>query len=494
MWKRRLGLAIALAGVVPFPAVHAADDPATVVSQEIKRFIDAFNTIYQESADPVPAEGVFFQGAIPGMLRTLDPHSVFFTPELFAQFAAMQSGERKGFGTIMSILPGRLILLQTLPGSPAARVGLSAGDEVLAINDIDVAYLDVDQLEQLLDSARQHDAKLDVRHPGNPQLVTVTVSPQMIERPTVDRAFQVKPGIGYIRITSFEVATGSLVRQVIENLGGESLAGLVIDLRNNPGGAVESAREIASMFLAPDQLVFTVNGRHTGTEDVYVPKSAIPYTFPVAILMNGRSASASEILAGALQDHDRAVILGESSYGKGLVQRVIPLSGNAGMTLTVAFYYTPSGRSIQKPLNGGQLGAATRVPKGPYRSDSGRPLDGGGGIQPDEIVLPASQTQLQIELDAAGLFTSFASEYRRDHRVEENPEITTDMLDAFQAFVAARRVQPGLDERGASRQWIEDRLRQELITLEFGVTKGDELEIRRDAVVERATRRLAGGL
>lgn len=494
MWKRRLGLAIALAGVVPVPAAKAADDPAKIVSQELKRFVDVFSAVSRESADPIPSDVALFQGAIPAMLRTLDPHSAFFTPELFEQLAALQTSERKGFGMIVSILPGRLIILQTFPGSPGARAGLSAGDEILAINDIDVAYLDVDQLTQVLDMARQRDAKLDVRHPGNPKPVTVTISPQMIERPSVDRVFHVQPGIGYLHITSFEAATGWLVKQAIEKLGGESLSGLVLDLRDNPGGAVEAAAEIASMFLAPDQLLFTVNGRHSGTQDIYVPRNAIPYTFPVAVLMNGGSASAAEILAGALQDHDRAVVFGESSYGKGLVQRVIPLSGNTGMTLTVSFYYTPSGRSIQKPLGAGQLGAATLVAKGPFRSDSGRPLAGGGGIQPDEIVLPAPQTRLQMVLDASGALTSFASEYRRTHPVAENPEITSDILDAFYAYVAARRIQPGLGEWSAHRLWIEDRLREELITLEFGVAKGEELEVRRDAVVERAIKRLAGGI
>ncbi len=465
MWTRKLRLAVALAGVLP---VHAADDAPRVNGQELKRFVDVFSAISRESADPVPLEEAFYQGAIPSMLRTLDPHSVFFTPEQFTQFAAMQDSERKGFGTVVSILPGRLILLQALPGSPAARAGLAAGDEILAVNDYDVAYLDVDQLTQLLEASRQKDVTLVVRHPGSDRPLETKLSPQMMERPTVDRAFRIASGIGYLRITSFEEATGSLVRQAIEKLGGESLQGLVIDLRNNHGGAVDAAAEIASLFLAPDQLIFTTNGRRTGPEDIYVPKTAIPYTFPVAVLMNGESASASEILAGALQDHDRGEILGEPSYGKGLVQQVMQLSGTTGMALTIAFYYTPSGRSIQKPLNGGQLGAATRVAKSGYKSDRGRPLTGGGGIQPDELVLPSSQTRLQIVLDASGSFTNFASEYRRDHRIDADVVITSEMLEAFRAFLDTRQIRPDLSEWSAYRGWIEERLRQELMTLEFG--------------------------
>ena len=493
MQTRRLGLAVTLAGVLSASPMKAAEDAPRVLSQELKRFVEAFSAIARESADPIPLEGAFHQGAIPGMLRTLDPFSVFFTPDQFSQFAAMQDSERKGFGTIVSILPGRLILLQALPGSPAVRAGLAAGDEILAINDFDVAYLDVDQLTQLLESARQKDVTLVVRHPGGNSPIDVKLSPQMMEKPTVDRAFRVAEGIGYLRITSFEAATGVLVKETIEKLGGESLKALVMDLRNNHGGAVEAATEIASLFLAPDQLIFTTNGRHAGAQDVYVPKAAIPYTFPIAVLINGESASASEILSGALQDHDRGIVLGEPSYGKGLVQQVMAISGGGGMALTIAFYYTPSGRSIQKPLNGGQLGAATRlIGKGNYRSDSGRPLAGGGGIQPDELVFPAPQTQLQIVLDASGSFTSFAGDYRRGHRISENIEITSEIREAFRAYLSERRIQPNPVEWDVYRAWIETRLRQELVTLELGVVKGDELEARLDAVIQRAVKLLGG--
>lgn len=490
MRRGRLWLAVTLAGVIP---ASAADDPSGVIGQELRRFVEAFSAISRESADPIPLAEAFEQGAIPGMLRTLDPHSLFFTPDQFSQFAAMQDSERKGFGTIISILPGRLILLQALPGSPAARAGLTAGDELLAVNNLDVAYLDVDQLTQLLESARQKDVELVVRHPGSDRPIEIRLSPQMMEKPTVDRAFEVTKGIGYLRITSFEAATGTLVKQTIEKLGGESLKALIIDLRNNHGGAVEAAIEIASLFLAPDQLIFTTNGRYVGAEDIYVSKTAIPYTFPISVLINGESASASEILSGALQDHDRGIVLGEPSYGKGLVQKVLPLNGGGGMALTTAFYYTPSGRSIQKPLNGGQLGASTRLMgKGNYRSDSGRPLGGGGGIQPDELVFPAPKNQLQTVLDATGSFTSFASVYRRDRRITEQVQITDEMRELFRTYLFERRIQPNPVEWDVHRAWIDARLRQELITLEFGVAKGDELEARLDSVIQRAVTLLGG--
>ena len=166
--------------------------------------------------------------------------------------------------------------------------------------------------------------------------------------------------------------------------------------------------EIASLFLEPDQLVFTIKGRAQKTEEVRVPKLAKPYKFPVAILINGKSASASEIVTGALQDHDRATVFGEPSYGKGLVQNVYPLSSGTGVALTVAFYYTPSGRSIQHPLHGGTLEATTSRMQGTYHTDAGREVHGGGGIQPDEVVYPPPQDRLSMVLDASGSLTSFA--------------------------------------------------------------------------------------
>jgi carboxyl-terminal processing protease len=363
----------------------AADDPAAI-ERELQKITDVYATVESESADPVPAGIAIFQGAIPGMLRTLDPHSVFFDPDQFEQLRQMQSSERKGFGTVVSLLPGRVIVLQTLEGSPSAKAGLSAGDEIVGINNIPVRYLDIEQLTQVLSEARQKEAVLYVRKPGSEGIVEVKMSPALLDAPTVDRAYMVAPGIGHLRITSFEQPTGELVRQTIEKLGGKSLQGLIVDLRDNPGGAVQAAVETAALFLSPDQLIFSIGGRNSKPEQVTVPKGLTHYTFPVAILINGKSASASEIVTGALQDHDRAVVLGEPSYGKGLVQQVYPLSASSGLALTTAFYYTPSGRSIQKPLGGGQLGAATVVARGPFHSDAGRPLPGGGGIQPAQIV------------------------------------------------------------------------------------------------------------
>ncbi len=461
------------------------------MARDLKKLVDVFVAVDRESADPVPADIAFYQGAIPGMLRTLDPHSIFFDPSQYDQLKQMTKSEQKGFGTIVSVLPGRVIVLQAMAGTPSAKAGLSPGDEILAINGYVLARLEFDQLVQLLSEARQHEALLDVRRPGNAALIRMRLTPELVDSPSVDRAFMLKPGIGYLRITSFEEATGGLVKETIEKLGGEKLKGLVVDLRNNPGGVAQAALETASLFLEPDQLIFSIKGRAQKTEEVRVSKLAKPYKFPVAVLINGKSASASEIVTGALQDHDRAVVLGEPSFGKGLVQNVYPLSSNTAVALTIAFYYTPSGRSIQHPLVDSTLGATTSSLKGTYHTDSGREVHGGGGIQPDEVIYPTQPDRLSMVLDASGSLTSFAGEYVRGHEIPENFETTAAILDELHNFLSDRQIQPGVSDWSSHRSWIESRLKQEILTLKFGVAIGDQIELQRDPVVQRALQKIA---
>jgi carboxyl-terminal processing protease len=471
-------------------AAPPPDDAADQLARDLKKMIDVFAIADREGADPVVPDQAFYQGAIPGMLKVLDPHSVFFDPGQFEQLKQMQKSESKGFGTIVSVLPGRVIILQTLEGTPSAKSGLTAGDEILAINGYELARLEFEQLVQLLTVARQQEAQMYVRRPGNARILQFTLKPELVDAPSIDRAFLLAPEIGYVRIASFEDATGKLAREKIESLGGEKLKGLVIDLRNNPGGAVQAALETASLFLEPDQLVFSVKGRSAKTEEIRVAKLTHPYKFPVAVLINAKSASASEILSGALQDHDRATVLGEPSYGKGLVQRVFSLSSNSGLALTTAFYYTPSGRSIQKPLAFGQLDSKAIVPSGSFHTDSGRTVLGGGGIQPDQAVVPAELSRLEMVLDASGIVTTFATEYLQAHEIASDFDVTPELLDQLRVFLSASKIQPPVSDFLRDRAWIQSRLKQEILSLKFGVAKGDEVEMQRDLVVQTAMKKL----
>ncbi|MGI8741163.1 MAG: S41 family peptidase [Bryobacteraceae bacterium] len=473
-----------------------ATAPASDVEQLLKQFVDVLVIAKREAADPVNTEQAIYQGAIPGMLRRLDPHSVFFDPAQYEQLKQMEHSEQKGFGSVLSILPGRVIVLQAVPGTPSAKAGLSPGDEILAVNNVALNRLDMDQLIGFLGQARQQTAHLDVRRPGNARLLQFNLNPELVDSPSVDRWFLLRPGIGYVRVASFDPQTGRQLKQAIEKLGGNRLTGLVIDLRNNLGGVVQAAMESASLFLKPGQRILTVRGRTAKSEDVDVPKTATPYSFPVAVLVNEKTASASEILAGALQDHDRAVILGIPSYGKGLVQRVRPLSNNTALALTIAFYYTPSGRSIQKPLRAGQL--AVQLSSEKYRTDSGRAVTGGGGIEPDVFTPPEQPARLRIVLDASGILTNFATEFTHNNQVTGDFQMTPAILDEFQVFAAEHNIQPAISDWIREREWVQSRLQQEILNQGVGIEKGDEVEARRDPAVRRAieeiTRKLAARL
>ncbi len=468
-----------------------ADPPSTAdLESAIKRFVDVLAIVQQQAADPVSTEQPIYQGAIPGMLRRLDPHSIFFDPQQYQQLKEMERSEQRGFGTILSILPGRVIILQTMPGSPSAKSGLQPGDEIVAVNNIALARLETEQIIEFLSQSRRHQATLIVRRTGVLRLSQFVLDPELVDTPSVDRAFFLQPDVGYVRVTGFDPQTARQLKDAIEKLGGEKLKGLVLDLRDNPGGAVQSAIQVASFFLKPGARVLSVKGRSLKDQDVDTPETATPYSFPLAVLVNAKTASAAEIVSGALQDHDRAVIIGQPSYGKGLVQNVFPLAGGTAMALTTAFYYTPSGRSIQKPLESGQL--EIQQQKEQFHTDSGRRVSGGGGIRPDFVVGPEQVTQLRAALEGSGMMTAFATDFTQKHTVKEGFELTPSILEEFQVYAAEHGIQPPVAEWVRDRDWVQNRLKQELLNLAVGVAKGDEVEAQRDPMVRAALEQIRG--
>jgi carboxyl-terminal processing protease len=465
-------------------AFGSSDD----VSAHLKRFTEAYALIEENAADPPAPEQAYYRGAIPGLLRRLDPHSVFMDPDQFEQLQKLQTSTQKGFGTVVSILPGRVIVLQTLPGTPSARSGISAGDEIMAVNGYQLNRLDMEQLIALLSQSRQQEARLDVRRPGNARIQQFVLTPEELQSPSVERTFFLRAGVGYVRVSSFDEKTGAQIREAIEKLGGKNLRGLVLDLRNNPGGVLPAALETASLFLKPGQKLLTVRGRAVAERTEAVPEKADSYTFPLAVLINEKSASGSEIVAGALQDHDRAAIIGQASFGKGMVESVYPLSDQSGLALTTALYYTPSGRSIQKPLEGSQfaLAAAFGKPSQEFRTDSGKLVTGGGGIVPDYLVEPPRLTRLRAVLDASGSFTTFATEYIATHKIAEDFDVTPAQVDEFRVFLSQRQIQPSIAEWSGEREFIRNRLKTEIFNQALGVAKGDEVEAQRDPQILKA--------
>lgn len=473
-------------------------DPSKDLDPALKQFIDVLSVVQTEGADSQPVDKLVYEGAIPSMLRELDPHTQFFDPGQFQQLRQMEDSEQKGFGSIVSVLPGQVIFLQTLPGTPSNKAGIQAGDELLAVNNIAIRTLEPQQIIQLLTEARQQRVSAYIRRQGSARPLEFKLTPELVDSPSIDRVYLLDPGFGYIRIASWDMQTARQLSDAIAKLGGNSLQGLMLDLRNNPGGVVKAALDAAAMFLKPGQRILTAKGRSSGPQIADVPNGAKPYRFPISILINAKTASASEILTGALQDHDRATVVGETSYGKGLVQSVMPLSDGAGLAITTAFYYTPSGRSIQHPLHNSALSATFSDKPDPnaptYRTDKGRIVTGGGGIQPDIHVEPSALSRLETVLDASGVLTSFATDYLSRHSpLPPSFDITPGMLDELKVFLSNRSIQPSVAEWSAERQWISTRLEEELVTQARGVAEADEIQARHDPQVQAGLKAMRDG-
>ncbi len=458
--------------MAPAQTPPPAEDRAAQLEPYVRKFADVLAILLEHSADAPAIEAALYQGALPGMLKPLDPHSIFFDPDNFKQLQEMETSVRRGFGSIVSILPGRVIVLQAQAGGPAARAGLQAGDEIAAINGYVLAQLDTDQLVGLLGQSRTMKVKLDVRRQNTPRLLEFVLSPEAMDTPSVERVFTLAPGIGYLRVGGFEMKTGKDIHAAIEKLGGDKLTGLVLDLRNNPGGVVGAAIETASLFLEPGQRIFSIRGRSKETENADVAANAKNYHFPLAVLVNEKSASASEIIAAAMQEHHRGYVIGQPTYGKGLVQSVFPLSNKSALALTVAYYYTPEGHSLQRPLRDSQIDATLATTA--------------GGLRPGYLVNPEAQTRLRVALDASGSFTTFATEYTRREKVTPTFDVTNPLLDIFRGWLGDRRIQPGLNEWLTDTAWIRNRLRQEILNQGVSVERGDEIELARDPLINRA--------
>jgi len=474
-------------------------DPARDLVPFLHQFVDVLAVVQAQGADTTSANKLIYEGAIPAMLRRLDPHTQFFDPGQFQQLKQMQDSEQKGFGSVVSVLPGQVLFLETMAGTPSNKAGIQAGDELVAVNNVAIQSLEPQQIIELLTEAHQQKITAYVRRQGFPRVFAFTLTPELVDAPSVERVFLLKPGYGYIRIASWDLQTARQLRDAIEKLNPSGLQGLVLDLRNNPGGIVKASLDAASMFLEPGQRILTARGRTSEVDSADVPAKARPYHFKLAVLVNEKTASASEILSGALQDHDRAVIVGVPSYGKGLVQSVLSLADGTGLAITTAFYYTPSGRTIQRPLRDSALTetfASKPLAELPtYKTDKGRTVTGGGGIVPDIVVYPQAQTRLENVLDASGSLTEFATQYMTAHpKLPDNFKVTPEILDEFKVYLSGRQIQPGIAEWSSDRDWIVHKLTESIVTHALGVAKGDEVQAQSDVEVQAALRALQENL
>ena len=482
-----------LAGVlllVPALLLPQTSPPNDPVTHESLKFARIYALLQENYAGQIEPDHAIFDGAIRKMLDTLDPFSAFFDRQQFKLLREQTRGEAMGFGSILYVRPGKVLVLQTAEGSPSWRSGLGPGDEIVEINGQKVSQLDFQSLIRLLQQSRAHPVRLGILHPGKYAPQEVRLVPKEVNVPTVDSAFELPDRqIGYIHVSGFDAKTTQEVQAAVEKLGGSKLKGLLVDLRNNHGGVVATAAGVASLFLKPGLPILTMRGRGVPEKSYSTTPMKVHFNMPMVVLINGETASAAELLTAALEEHDRAVVAGEDSYGKGVVENIIPLSDSTGLALTIAQYFTPSGRSIQRRLPGTALaGAAPGIGnKTHFHTDNGRPISAGDGIHPDVVIPPRAVDPWCAFLDQHGLFTDFASQYITYHPdLTQSFEPDSDVMTEFRNFLTSRRIRTPLEFWVQDQDYLKLRIKTEVFNLVFGLKAGNEVEVKGDPQVLKA--------
>ena len=505
------------------------------VADEIEKdYNEAVSTITNNYSGDIDHEKAT-QAAIQGMLSTLDPHSAYFPYTEFKKLKEDQDSRFYGIGvTIVGHRDG-VYIQSAVEGTPAAKVGLKYGDRIVEVDGKDARDWTSEQVSKNVRGALGEPVRLKVERAGAEQPFYFTIVRDAVPLPTIRNSYMIRPGTGYIGLTGgFQRSSDEELVKAMKRLGEQGMRQMILDLRGNPGGLLDQAIDVASEFLPRGQVVVSVKGRTEYSEPiVYKSTGSDPATIPLVVLINRNSASASEIVAGAMQDHGRALIVGETSFGKGLVQRIFQLPFNTGLTLTTARYYTPYGRSLQRDYSSGSLydyytrhdpnerqPAASSTPRnietplalasptphpptGPaVQTAVGRVFYGGGGITPDIEIKEAINTPVRLRIAeaafhftrqlAAGIVLNLESyrvekvQYGKNAKPTDFP-INERVLEAFRNFC---RTQPEYQVTSAQLDEEPDftklRLRQEIITAAFSNDAGARVLLDSDIQVLRA--------
>ncbi len=401
-WQRFLLFGVALGLVVSVTVLRplaagqmTADDRAAELKLRAQ-FVDAIEVIRENYLEEVEYEALTKVGIL-GMLRNLDPHSSFYDKKAFDDLRNDQRSQYFGIGSVITMRDGHVVIIEPFRDTPSTRAGLRYGDQIVGIDGQNTENWDQNQVTKKLRGERGTKVNVSVRRAGVAEPVTVTIERDAIAQMTITGTYLIRPGIGYIAMPrGFHSTTNDELTAAIARLKEQGATSMILDLRDNPGGFLDQALKVSDKFLQRGQTITTVRYRDGSvmSRDLQAETGA-PDNSPVVVLIDKNSASASEIVAGAIQDHDRGLIVGENSFGKGLVQTIIPLPGGYGLTLTTARYYTPSGRLIQRDYSNNSaydyfykragiepLDDAKKNNK-QWLTDLRRPVFGGGGINPD---------------------------------------------------------------------------------------------------------------
>ncbi|HKQ73864.1 MAG TPA: S41 family peptidase [Blastocatellia bacterium] len=514
---------IVYCGITQSPFATAQDSQAqSKLSSDYQKALEIVRQNYVVELD----HETLTKAAIQGMLKSLDPHSDYMDRKTFQEFNEKQHSQYFGIGSTIGTRNRLTYVLEPFKDSPASRAGLRYGDQIVAVDGQDTSSWTSDRVRNLLLGPRGTEVTVTVKRPGVAKPITSTITRDGIWLPSIPNFYLVKPGIGYIGLTrNFQATTSEEMTNVMAALRERGAESFILDLRGNGGGYLDQAIRVADKLLQRGQTIVSVRGRPgRGFDQEAIAEMGATENFPLVVLTDRGSASASEIVAGAIQDHDRGLIIGEPTFGKGLVQRIFPLASQGALTLTIAHYYTPSGRLIQRDYSNGSIfeyyarrnssgdAVSPRKASDEKKTDLGRTVYGGGGIEPDikinssDFFSPDNLSPLQIrlsqgvflfvrqlvggEIAAHPQFKLNGLEY--DHKLKPDEfTVTDDVLNSFRQFATKfykenpdYDVTPAMVEENLA--WIRARIRYETLTAAYGTDKAQQAMADFDLQLQRA--------
>jgi len=486
-------LVFALLGGVLGRGVAAREDR---LPDQYQTFTAALDVIESRYVEKVESDQLVY-GAIGGMLQTLDPHSNFMDPKQFAQLRERQEGRYYGLGITIQVIDGDITVQALFEGSPAYKQGIRRGDVIARIDGEDAKGWTSDQAVRKLRGAKGTTVQVSIRRTGVDELIPIEVARDEITIPSIPAYFMADEQTGYVQLRDFAENTDRDLSRALRDLSNQGMRRLLLDLRNNPGGPLDQAIRVSNRFLPKGDLIVYTKGRVPNSDMSYRATEESEYThLPVIVVTNRNSASASEIVSGALQDHDRALIVGETTFGKALVQSIFKVSEGAGLALTTARYYTPSGRLIQRPWDGtfdeyltyslrDQSTDRQHDAKDLKLTDAGRKVYGGGGIEPDKRlegpIEGFNPTRFGRTLFARQLFGTFAQRFWREGDTRQQPAakdrrvvgpdfvVDDEMVAEFKKLVASSGIKTDEQSFQADVPFIKAMIRYDIDLALFGV-------------------------
>jgi len=483
-----------LGGVLQRKVGAQSSTDESQLRDSLKSFTNVYALVEQNYAEPINGDLAIYDGAIPGMLRVLDPHSNFYDPKAYARMREDQHGRYYGVGMVIQQQSNKVYVITPYEDTPSFRAGIHPGDIISQVDGKSTDGMTSDLVAKALKGPKGTHVQVTMIREGQAKPLVFDLIRDEIPHPSVDLKYEIRPGVGYIHLTQFQETTAQEVIEAVD--GFSNLKGLVLDLRNNPGGLLSQAVEVCDHFLAKGQTIVSQRGRAYPDQVYTATRGNDGKNFPIVVLANRNTASAAEIVSGALQDHDRALIVGETTFGKGLVQTVYNLSENTGLALTTYHYYTPSGRLIQRNYSGVSLydyyyNHAGALPSDSTNqevklTDSGRTVYGGGGITPDEKIETPKSNHFQDTLLYKDVFFHFAPTYVGSHTVDKSFEVDDAVMGEFKQYLTSQNIEFTEADLKEVSPWLKTRIKEKIVTIAFGQLQGLRTLADWDPMIQKA--------